>query len=266
MSDTDQKSSKFSLKGEIQKRKTQELARQIEERKAAAARGEGQLGAVDPRRTTQTTPAVRSGSVAPKQAPQTVDPRRTTQARRAVKPSSHAQSRSSLIPKLTRGQKSLLIAGTAAILIVFVCMGTTAIIADKANVTPTLAPLPIVSASNVIAYLKKVDVPITGDRELAIPAGSWRASQEIEFKVRRADKSGLFIILSYKSSDHKITDIFRASGRLKNWKMLDVANILMFVSPDSEQGIREEISSHIIQYLLAPYRPFLPTATPLHAQ
>ncbi len=263
----------FSLQGEIKKRKTQEIQRVIEDKRIAAARG-----AVLPKHDAPQTTQARD--VGPSQADTT---KRATQVSRAVStsPDRPARARTTSqsvtsdkratqihpLPRrrLKQSQKIYAIVSVATLLIMMVC-ASTLIVASNTSVQPTatLLPLPIMSANEVVAYLKKSGIPIINAQEYAVPNESWQAHQEIQFDVYRGAAKGTFIVLSYPSSESKVPDIFRAgySGKFREWKLIEASNILILISPETSQDLKNDMGSHITQLLLAPYRPFLSTTTP----
>jgi len=122
----------------------------------------------------------------------------------------------------------------------------------------------MVSVNDVVNYLKNASVPITDFRQLPVDTASWSANQEVQFDIQRNGNKGTFIVLSYTNRDRAVDDQMVAMGsvRFKGWQVSLMSNVLLLTSPDAPLDIRSEIGSHMTSYLLAPYRPFLPTATP----
>jgi hypothetical protein len=89
------------------------------------------------------------------------------------------------------------------------------------------------------------------------------AREEIQFEVYAGRGKGLFLLLSYDSADKAGLDAFSVSNvqRFKSWKLTQVANVLLLASPESHPTLGEQIASHLTQYLVAPYRSYIPTAT-----
>src|SRR5579859_5008867 len=271
-----------SIKQAIAKRKTQEILRTIEDKKIAEAHGDSTTG--DFKRHRQSLPVTRTAdrtskthssagdlprSADPRRTtqirPNSADPRRTTRVAAAINP--EYPSVLSPIYSLSRSQKRLLIAGIASMLCLIVCLVTfLAITNQPASAAPLsmLPPLPVVSAADVIAQLKKVHEPIVAEQGFSAATNLWLARDEIQFNVLRGDKKGTFIVMSYSSPADKGPDLFRLSldSKFVGWDHTSLANITLLISPDSAPEIRNEIESHIKQFLLAPYRPFLATATP----
>ncbi len=128
---------------------------------------------------------------------------------------------------------------------------------------PSQVPLPIVSAQDVISYLRLAGVPVLGIRSLSVPNETWGATQEFQFDVQRGDQKGIFLVLSYPSPGLVGMDSFsaRLSKRFKGWQQLTRSNILLLISPDSAKAIGDEITNHVSQYTTAPYRAYIATST-----
>src|SRR5436190_1044208 len=93
--DKNKQSASFSLQNEIKKRRTQEIARAIENKKIEQARGGD-----DPRRTSQSMPSVPAPD--PRRASQTTnvaDPRRASQTANAVDPRRASQTTNTVDPR-----------------------------------------------------------------------------------------------------------------------------------------------------------------------
>lgn len=260
-----------SLKAELAKRKTQEIQREIIQRQVQQARGVTSPG-VDPKHTEPDAPpgfvqnhAPRSANSARSQfvVPPLADSSRITQA--VVRVAGLNRQNGLRLKFLTHGQKRLAMGGAALILSMLVCAATLFIASNQPmNAQPNLPPLPIVTANDVLAYLKKAQVPITSAHELALTGEAWLANAEIQLDLRQGDALGTFLILSYSSSQAMMLDTFRVgtSAKFKHWKVMSESNVIILASPETAQSLRDEIGIHLTQYLAAPYRPYLPTAMP----
>jgi hypothetical protein len=259
--------SKFSLHEELKRRKTAELQSEIELRRIMqATQPEGF------RRTMRAT-----------QRTQAAWPTRVTQgseatiARKGMASNTVATRHSNLIVvplpdindivsarrALTRPQKQKLI-GVAAGLLITVVILIMALLAAQPTSTQAapLQPLPIVSASDTLAHLKLVGLPISNVE--AATDEKFTAQDGLKFSVKRGNDKGQIIVLSYTTLEQADIASFRLSVNepYKHWKQVLASNILILVSPDTAGRLQQEIASHMTQYLVAPYRNFLPTATP----
>src|SRR5258708_5896088 len=240
-----------SLKDELAKRKTQEIQRIIEQKQIDRARG-GMPSDVDLPSAAQMV----AFSAQP-----TLDIRRTTQTTVINAPFKPRNSR------LSAKQTRVLIGTVAATLSLIVCAVSVLLFTNQptnaAMAMPALAALPVVSAGDVVAYLKKADFPVSNVRSLAVTGDQWLATEETHVEAQQGTHKGLFVILSYPSADQKVPDIFKAArGKFKTWKVISASNILILVSPDTAPALSQALGSHIAQYIFAPYRPLVPTATP----
>jgi hypothetical protein len=257
-------SSKFSLKKEIHKRKTQEIEQVIQARRTGQT---GQLtppSAPPPARATQTTkPALPA-------APGRADSARATQQTPRPSPGTATSRRTQSLPAregrlaLNRTQKLTLFG--SSILIMVVCVGTLLLAGRAPDTPPTITwmPLPVSSAESALDYLKQVGFPISSVKTLSVPDDTWKAQQGVQISADNGDQKGRFLILSYESSSQAGHDAFLSPDKLpvRQWTSVQMANVLLFISPDTAPALRSDITSHLTQYLLAPYRSFLPTATP----
>ncbi len=238
---------KFSLKENIQKRKTQEIQRTILDQQIAKARGDSAMPPAKP---------------APPVRPQ----------RPAKRASQELQSdkRATLVASSVRANRQRdrvrLIVGIAATLVLFTCAASLVLASNSASIplpTPTFVPLPNVTAMNIVDYLGKVGLSAANLRQYDPQTDAWRAMEELEFNLQRGADKVEVIALSYPTSAAKMPDVFRAhsSSKFKTWQMLTVANMILLISPDSSPGLSQDLTSHVMQFTLAPYRSFWPTAT-----
>src|SRR5258706_2553873 len=112
----------FSIKGQIQKRKTQEIQRTILDQQIAKAHGDS---------APPSTPTPRPRRVAKRPSQEILPDKRATLVASSVRAS-------------RQQQRVALIAGIAASLIVFICAGTLALASNAPSVpeaTPTFVPI-----------------------------------------------------------------------------------------------------------------------------
>jgi hypothetical protein len=234
---------KRTLAQEIKKRKTQAMLRDLETKRASSS--------------ARTTEPVQRLSPAPT-TPKCVAPAGFINQR--IKPTQTVPPQ----PKTRRARREQAILVVSGMLVLLVCLGTAiAATSQPASPTPTFVPLPTTDAMNVIDYLRRVGVPVSNVQTMQVPNEAWNANQQIQFTVRRQNDTGHFIVLSYPSPAQASADAFRAanSERFKAWSRIQMANVLVLVSPDTVEGLRAAVASHLTQYLIAPYRSFIPTAT-----
>jgi len=163
-------------------------------------------------------------------------------------------------------QQWAIVAG-AALLILLVCCGSGLLALSQITqptATPTFVPLSTVSATDVLKHLRQVGVAITNVQTLTVPNVTWAANQGVQFEARQGSDSGTFLVLSYASASKAGIDAFRAGSdaHFKQWQLVQIDNILLLSAPNTSVRLGQAIGSHLTQYLIAPYRDFLPTATP----
>ena len=159
------------------------------------------------------------------------------------------------------------IVASAALLILLVCLGGSLLALGQITQptpTPTFVPLPIVNAADVLKHLRQVGVAVTNVQTLTVPNVTWAANQGVQFEARQGSDSGTFLVLSYGSVSQTGVDAFKASSdaHFKQWQLAQINNILLLSTPNTSATLIQAIGSHLTQYLVAPYRDFLPTATP----
>lgn len=157
------------------------------------------------------------------------------------------------------------IALIAGIAIITVILGVIVGLSRGAAIAPaTMAPIPTVSAGNLFNYLLTVKLPISNLRSLPVPNTDWKGQQGIEFDVQQGNEKGTFIVVSYASQGDLAADSVKAqlNPRYKTWRISQVSNLLMLIAPDTSPMILDMVGSHLSQFALAPYRSYIPTATP----
>lgn len=265
----------WSLRDEIKKRKQEQeaAARRTQQAKqpppaapkpaqpSGSSSGSSGSGSTTPpvRKTTTTGsvggqtppagPSRRSGEFTP------VTPSRATQrATQVVEP---------LPSRPSRLRRLLLIVGAIAGVLIVLSIGAILLLPGASTPTPepTLA-LPRVTANDVVAYLRKAGVPISGLQSLEMPSESFEAAQALQFSVLRQPDQGFFMVLSYEN-DRLGLNAFSATNSEKwaKWSINEFSNILVLTSPESASPIRTEILSHIMTFMLGPYRAYVPTTT-----
>ncbi len=253
-------SSKFSLKKEIHKRKTQEIEQVIQ------ARRTGQTGPLPPPPSTTPPPArtTQTTRVAPPAATGRADSARVT--RETPRTSRSTQSLPAREGRLSLNRTQKLTLFGSSILIMVVCVGTLLLASRTPDTPPTVAwmPLPVSSAESALNYLKQVGFPVSSVKTLSVPNETWNAQQAVQITTDNGDQKGRFLILSYESISQAGRDAFKSPGILpvRQWTSVQMSNVLLFISPDTAPALRSDIVSHLTQYLLVPYRSFLATATP----
>ncbi|MCC7450365.1 MAG: hypothetical protein IT324_23300 [Anaerolineae bacterium] len=280
---------RWSLPDEIKKRKTQDLARQIEIRSGGTAplRLPGQhppanapLQPLDPntartapanKRTTQT---LRTALSDPSRIPPPALPAAPIlkPLPRNAAPTIPASARTSQVLAVVTGEppehwtrQQRRIASIAIALIVGVCLFT-GILATRpiAGRQQTFKPLPTAYTASVVAYLKAMRLPFVDFRTFTVPDATWKAREMVQFEIMHDGHRGTFLVMSYDTIAQAGADAFRASFDRKYgaWKLIQMNNILLLAAPHSSAMLTSEVASHLNQFLIAPYRSFIPTATP----
>jgi hypothetical protein len=257
---------KPSLQDQIKKRKQEEIRRTIEAKQVEKAKGPGD--ATESKRSSQTapSPARQTGSARPVQS---ASPKRTTQIAPAIAEAARAPFRS-----MSGRQKTTLIAAGAALMIVFVCVGTFLIASNATSTnadtpTPTLMPIGMSSADALLQHLKDVGMDVNEQKPYdLISSKVWTAQQAYTFAVKNDGKQASFLILSFDTGGHAAENMFKIMGteKYRTWKTNNIANVVMLASPDSGAQIVSDVYSHMTTFLYAPYRPWSsvtppPTAT-----
>jgi hypothetical protein len=256
VTDMDTKKPEFSLKGEIKKRRTQEIVRSFEARDVAKARGEPTLQALlgNDRSSSPGQPA----SLSPKRTSSTI----TLPVMPPPSPTTPQQtgpfSRTGTLPArslrhVLRGRYALV---GIAMTLVLVIAGA-GLILSRANVRPVPTGLPVVRAADVVAYLKQVGVPVVRARELAVPNVNWKAAQEFQIDVASSGSTGTFIILSYASRQHAIPDIVSAQHNTtyRQWKLTTGSNLVLLTSPETDPTVGGQVQQQVLHYLLPTTEP-----------
>jgi len=130
--------------------------------------------------------------------------------------------------------------------------------------TPTAIPLPTRSASDVLGYLKQAGVALNSVQPLTVPNNNWQAVTGTQFIAQIKDKQGRATVLSYPDVSKAGVDAFLITNnpKFKGWAVVQLSNVLLVMPPDIDANVHNALVSHLTTYLVAPYRPILPTATP----
>jgi hypothetical protein len=125
-------------------------------------------------------------------------------------------------------------------------------------------PIPTVSAGSLFNYLLSVKLPISNLRSLPVPNSDWKGQQAFQFDVQQASDKGTFIVVSYDSQSDLAADAVktRLTSRYKTWQVSEITNLLVLISPDTSLSVLNTVGSHLSQFAIAPYRSYIPTATP----
>jgi hypothetical protein len=195
--------------------------------------------------------------------PVLIEPKRISQTRAG--PQRTQEVEFPRLARLTHTKLRILIGSLAAVLIVIIASGT-ALVASTAPIvaTGTFVPLPVVSASSVINYLKTTGLEINDIRSFPVPNETWRASEELQFEIHGGNEKGVAILLSYQSFDYKVPDVAGVlrNSKFKLWRVMTLSNILLHISPETSTALQNQLADYLTQYLAAPYRSFLSSLTP----
>ncbi len=240
-------SNRWSVGREVKKRKTQEILRIIEAKQVQTVRPLRPVASVVLPGKRLSQPPARFVRTRPE------TPSIAARAATAVLVSTH---------RWTRRQRT--VASIAAILTIVMCMATTLVAVRQPTLSTALPPLPTVQATDVIGYLRRAGVPVTNVRRFSGNNGIWTAKQELEFHVQNWDTNSVFLVLSYDSAAQAGVDAFTASlhRNFKHWNLIQISSVLLLAAPGAAPTVSAEIANHLTQYIVAPYRSFIPTATP----
>jgi hypothetical protein len=149
----------------------------------------------------------------------------------------------------------------AAMLVVSVCLFTSALVGQPAAQSAPLKPLPTAYTGDAISYLRRAGLPITGLRAFSVPNATWNARESAQFDIALIGARGTFLVLSYDSLPQAGIDAFKATlhPKFKNWTLTQISNILVLAAPGTTPRLISEVNNYLSQYLVAPYRSFIPT-------
>jgi hypothetical protein len=242
MSNNDLNGKEWTLKQELQKRKTQQILRDIQAKQGPLTLYSGQpYGHETPPSESQIS------------RPPQVTTLSLVKAR---------MSRSGLRPSTTRlgvlsvAKRRKIIAVVSAAAILLVCFIVTLIVSPQ---VPTLAALPRVSIAQAVNYLKQGGVPIADLKQLAVPSQTWHANEGVQFSTSEGNSKATFIILSYDSPGHASLDAFKASHTepFRKWTLSQIANVLVLTSPNSPHNLQADLTKRLTRGFIAPYRSWL---------
>jgi hypothetical protein len=165
------------------------------------------------------------------------------------------------------GSKARIGAITAAIVLLLIVLGVLLITASGSSTESTsiITPLPNVTALDSLLYLQQAGVQIMAQQALEIEKAQWAAEQGYRFRIADAPTRTELLMLSYASPDLAGRDLITLlnTGEYASWQIIQMANLLVILPSDIIPALATEIGSHLTQYVLAPYRDFLPTSTPM---
>ena len=243
----------WSLRKEVKKRKTQELERQL----AAKA-------LPDPLRPHKQSSGRSLRVLLPSNAVRKLLRRETPKTAPASKRASQMLEVVTGEPpeRWTRRQRRVAMA--AVMLMISVCLFTSTLAWQSVAQSASFKPIPTSNTTNVVNYLSNAGLPVTNLRVFSGHNSTWSAREIVQFDVSRFRSSGTFLVLTYDSPAQEGIDAFKSTfnPKFKDWKLTQISNILVFAAPGTTPQLATDINSHLTQFLVAPYRSFIPTATP----
>lgn len=227
-------------------------------------------GTLNPARTQAGTRSASSSSARAAGQRARNDPKRATQVMRA------ATERRGIIAWIdSLDSRERTIVGLCTLLAALLVIGGALLLSGGEPTpaySPTLQPLPRSNVARVIDYLMQVGLQPRMLHQSPNMKMTLAATQAIQFEIVRGapgenEETATVILLGYDDVSQIGGDrIFLSHfGDYKDWTKATFANVIVLFAPDSAQSIRSEVSSHLLQLLVAPYRDFLPTATPTPA-
>ena len=224
---------KFTLKGEMQKRRTQEILRTIEDKRS------------DPARTTQTTPAVSMPIVS--------EPTLTLLTPTA--PSVSQTSISAVKPAQPMSWDSRVVVIASLLTAAVVVIGLIALrsrISSNPVVTNTTASA-VVSPSQLTDHFKQSSVQVNAVRNIPVSSNAWHASQIIAFDAQENGSQGSFIFVGFSPTNQGIPDILKIAGdRLKGWQAISATSAILLIAPGTNQTLATDVSRQLGQFLVTP--------------
>jgi hypothetical protein len=227
-----------------------------------------------PATKTTTTNAVPSSDAAKQPArqtgqnysvPQSANPPTKTQTIRTefvkttsqtVNVSAQTDQVGSVLQNLSNRQKTMILGGAIA-----VCLLMLVVLIFQPSPSEALTPIPVVSADQVVAYLDQVNVPILSRSAAAVE----NTVSAVQLQVALAGHESPVIIAGYADVDKASGELLKAQYTPNNpyqgWVVSQTSNILLMIPATAPVEFQREIGSHVSQFLLAPYRAFIPTAT-----
>ncbi len=163
-------------------------------------------------------------------------------------------------------RQTITVIGAAALMLI-ICLGSGLIALGQAGAsqpTITFASLPAVSVADTLAHLKSLNVPVSNVQTLTPPGTFWKANAEIQFNVQRDKDKATFLLLGYDTASQAGAAAFAASlsEKYKTYPIRQFSNVLLAAIPGSPAPLVNELNGHLTQWLIAPYRLYLPTSTP----
>jgi hypothetical protein len=246
----------WSLRKEIKKRKTQELARQIEAKHGIK------------RWRPVIHSAIHTSDVPSSLVQPSAKKRRLNRVRRTGADNDPLSRRTSQLLAVVTGEKperwnrrQRRTAMIAAMLVVSICLFTSALVGQPTAQSAALRPLPTAHTGDVISYLRRAGLPLTGLRTFSVPNSTWNAREVVQFDIVLVGDRGTFLVLSYDSLPQAGVDAFKAAfhPKFKDWTLTQISNILVLAAPGATSRLISRVSNYLSQYLVAPYRSFIPT-------
>ncbi len=122
--------------------------------------------------------------------------------------------------------------------------------------TPTAIPLPLVTANEIVAQLKKAGLSVTNVQSVKAPNATWQATQQFQISIQSDNQTGTFTILSYSTAAQAGQDAFRAnlSKDYKTWGMTQVSNLLILWPSETRLTLSKQVGDKLKDFLIRPYR------------
>jgi hypothetical protein len=154
----------------------------------------------------------------------------------------------------------------AAVFSLFSLVCLLVVLTASSPATPAVSPtstIPSSSAEQVVVYLQESGVKLSNVRKNSIVQKAWTAQELIAFDVLVDKKKASIQALSYKTSRDAGVDAFTFTQNPKwsKWTLVQNQNVLVIFSPDVPSTLINDVTSHITQAVVAPYRNLLPTKT-----
>src|SRR5262249_44627581 len=112
-------------------------------------------------------------------------------------------------------------------------------------VVPAPTSIPVAGSVNALtAGLQKAGIPVSAARNLPISSSPWKANQIMQYDLHNDSGTGTLIVLSYRSASMMASDSAKVSqsDTFKGWQLLTAPNLILLISPETNQRLRSEIS------------------------
>jgi hypothetical protein len=186
-------------------------------------------------------------------------PRATQTAESKAVETKHPNTRTTTTAPIVRSQSPRLSRSVLGIGIAIVVMvGFLAVLLFSGTGTQAVSsPLPTVNGLDVLTYLSLNGIILEGQEPISGVYGSG-----YRFSVLQGENAVDMVLFNYVDAIGAGGAMLKPMPEYEDWQRLQFGNVLLLASPDTSPELLAEVGSHLNQFIVAPHRDFLPTATP----